>query len=158
MTSIATIEAAWTTYIFENADFLAISPNVLDHEYQDGSNTEIERLYTEGENGVGEVNFWEYAITRRELIDLAGGASRPEYEFDVDIQYTKQIRVDGTTQKTVIAAIETLTNLVRSELGSTWGSLYMRLANEVIPEQIKKEDVNGAACIRQAVRFTASRQ
>lgn len=158
MTSIADVETVWTTSIFENSDFLAISPNVLDHEYQDGSSTEIEGLYTEGENGLGEVNFWEYVITRSEKVLEIGGAIQPEYQFDVDIRLTKQVRVDGTTQKTVIAAIETLTNLVRTELGSTWGSLYMRLANEVTPEQITKEDVNGAACIRQAVRFTAFRE
>lgn len=158
MTSIETVEAVWISEIFENQDLLDISSNVLSFEYQDSSNTELEGLYSDAEDGLGELNFWEYVITRKERIVEAGGASRPEYQFDVDVQYTKALRVDGSTQKDVIAAIETLCNLVRTELGSTWGSLYVRISNEVLPEQIKKEEVNGTPCYRQAVRFTAFRE
>lgn len=158
MTSIAQVEAVWISEIFENQELLDISPNVLAYEYQDASNTEIEGLYTEGEDGLGELNFWEYSITRSERVAEVGGINNPEFQFDVDIQYTKALRVDGSTQKAVIGAIETLCNLVRSELGSTWSTLQVRIANEVIPEQIKKEDVNGTPCFRQAVRFTAFRE
>lgn len=155
MTSIATVEAVWVSNVFEHADILAITTKILDHEYQDESQTELEELYLEDTEGIGQLNFFEYSIGRAERIIEVGGQANPQYQFDVDVQYTKTQDVEGNAPSEVRAAIEILCNTVRSEMGATWGTLNAKTANEIIPEPIKKELVNGTPCYRHAVRFTA---
>ena len=158
MTSIADVEAVWVSNVFEHADILAITTSILDHEYQADTQTELEELYQEGALGIGELNFFEYEINKSEAIIEVGGAQAPEYKFDVDVRYTRALDVEGNTQKQVIAAIETLCDTVRTQMGATWGSLNARTALEITPAQITKEEINGTPCYRQSVRFTAFKQ
>jgi hypothetical protein len=155
MTSIPDVETVWSEKIFQHEDLLAISSNVIDHEYRQDSNAELEELYQEGTDGIGRLNFWEYVITKAEEVTEVGGQSRPQYQFNVDVQYTLEQDVAGTAQKIVVEAIETLCGLVRSELGGTWSTLDAKIANQVTPEPVQKDEINGTTVLRQAVRFTA---
>lgn len=150
MTTSAQVAAVWNTAVWQHEDIAGITTKVLNHEYTDDSEFEIDQL---SENG--ELNFFEYVVVRGERIVEIGGQSNPEYEFQVECRYTRQKDTEGEAHRAVVAAIETLCDTVRTELGASWGSLNVKTGLEVLPEQITSEQVNETACFRQVVRFNS---
>ena len=158
MIALADINAVWEL-VFEHQDMLAISESVLDFQYTDESQTEIEALMTMGSDGVGIVNFFEYLVEiRSETVIEMGGAQHPEAEIVVDVRYTKTLDPTGSTEREVKAAIETLRNTVRSELGSAWSALDVRTDPQITIGAVTREEINGALCVRQIATFRAFKQ
>lgn len=155
MTSIASVKAVWDQFIFEHADVLAITENIFNYEYTEDSQFEVERLYKHNSDGLGEINFFEYIIDRAERVVEVGGVLNPEYQFSVNVRYTKQIDTIGNAEAEVREAIETICNLVRTELGSSWQTLNAKTGLEVIPEAVTRQEINQTNCVRQIVNFTA---
>lgn len=158
MITRAQVEAVWKTSVFEHEDILALTTKILNHEHTDDSNTEIEDLYEMPADGIGEINFFEYEVSRGEQIIEVGGVSRPEYQLTVEVRYTRNKEIGGVNRRKVLSGIETLCNVVRTQLGSTWGTLDVRTSGEIIPEAITQEEVNNTPCYRQVVRFLAFKQ
>lgn len=155
MTAISDVKAVWVDRVFNHADIVEITENAINFEFTDDSQFEIERLYKINSDGLGEPNFFEYIIEKGERIVEVGGAAAPEYQFTVSVRYTRGQDTAGENEIAVRSAIETLCNVVRTELGTTWDTLNARTALEILPQPVTRETVNQTPCIRQVVQFTA---
>ena len=159
MTSIADVQAVWLAEVFQNSAITAITTNILDYQFVDESQAEVEQLYKHDGDGVGEINFFEYLVENpNETIIEVGGQANPEKQFVVDVRYTKALDVAGNAENEIKAAIETIKDTVRTELGATWSTLDVKTALEIITEGITREEVNQTLCVRQVVTFRASKQ
>lgn len=159
MTSIADVQAIWLSAVFENSNIIAITENILDYQYTDGSQTEIERLYKLGNDGIGIINFFEYLVDiSNERIVEVGGQASPEKEFVVDVRYTKTLDPNGLAESEVKEAIEAVKDTVRIGLGATWSTLNVKTDLVISTQAVTREEVNGSPCVRQIVTFRAFKQ
>jgi hypothetical protein len=114
-TSSETIRAKWRTKIWQHADILAVTTSILEQEITEVTHKEISRL-----RFATKINFFSFRV-RRGIETLMAGKYR--LRFFVDISYTKWADPDGANYNDVIDGIETVQDLVMSELGGTWDGL-----------------------------------
>lgn len=109
------VRAAWRTAIWEHADILALTDKIIEHDISEESHHELASLRFEQ-----KINFFAFRV-RRSVENLMGEKNR--LLFLVDISYTRWADPDGANYNEVLNGIETVQDLVISELGSNWGGV-----------------------------------
>ena len=110
------IKDEWTRAVFQNPLIQAISPIVLYHDI-----TEDAHLETSSIRYNQETNFWMFSCSRAPYAMSIGYAYRVNYSARV--VYTKKADPRGNAWFECIDAIETLQEVIITELGSQWGGL-----------------------------------
>lgn len=155
--ALSDVETVWEN-LFEHEDILAITDKILAYQYTEGSQSEVEGLYKENSEGIGELNFFEYIVEffQEQVIEV-GGQQSPERGVQVEVRYTKQLTPNSNTESEVKAAIETVLDTVRSGLGSDWG-INIRTDSTIAISAVAREPVNEVPCVRQIATFRAYKQ
>lgn len=110
----ATVRAAWAASVFANASITALTDKIYDYDVTLESTKEFSKLrYRQ------ELNFFTYVVTRAERVMIMG---QTEQIYTVRVRYTRQADVAGTVYKIVSDAFETIQDLARTALTTTWGS------------------------------------
>lgn len=110
------IRDEWKRAVFESPKIQAISPVVLYHDI-----TEDSHLETSSIRHNQQINFWAFTCSRAPYAMTLGYAFRVNY--NVRIVYTKRADPRGKAWFECIDAIETLQEVIITELGSQWGGL-----------------------------------
>lgn len=152
MTTSSDVFDTFIDNVFGHASIQAISPQVLSYEVFAESEYETQEIYHEE-----EINFFECIVTRGISYPLIGGASSPEYKFLVEIRYTREKDALGENASAVRDAIDTLVDVVFSELGHTFGGLVDYATAQEEPATITLEQVSGQDCFRSVTRFQGSK-
>lgn len=115
LVSSESVRQAWRTAIWEHADILALTDKIIEHDISEESHHELASLRFEQ-----KINFFAFRV-RRSVENLMGEKNR--LLFLVDISYTRWADPDGANYNEVLNGIETVQDLVISELGSNWGGV-----------------------------------
>ena len=146
MSTSAQVQAAWETAIWENASVLTITDKIFSFDITTLSEREVSRLFFDS-----EVNYFQYTVRRSEEVK---GTQQLEYQFIVDVQYTRKTDVDGDNWAAVRDAFETLISLVRSSLGVSWTQTVDFWRPQEGAVEISQIDFRNKPAHRGTYRFT----
>ena len=141
------IETAWEGAIWQHSDILEMTSNIYPYDVSAESEFDIDKLCLEG-----EVNFF-LAKTSRASEPILTQSTR--YTFQVQVEYyLQQTDIAESTYRTLRDRLETLDNLVLTQLGKTWTATvdYWPGGN---PQPIKEVTISGRRCWFGAIVYTA---
>jgi len=153
LTTSAAIEAAWVTSIWNNATILAITNQAHPFEINDQSEYELSLLAYGS-----RINFFEYLVTRATQYPIITGGSGTNQIFTVDVRYTLEHQADGSSYTDVRDTLETLIDLVNTDLSYTWGGTIDFYKTQEGPPQITQTAILERKVIRGQYSFTAQKQ
>lgn len=156
MTTSAQIRTNWNTYVFQNADILAITGKAYPYEVTEESEKEVADAYDSA-----NINFFEYVVSNSETsVNQIGGGygNSREQRFLVEVRYTKYAGTDGAAFNAVTDALETLLDTVREDLGATWQGLVDYVESPISIEPPQPATFNATPCFRAVARFSALKQ
>ena len=142
----ADIEAAWAEKIWSHGTILDITPRFYPYDVSAESEFDVEKLCDDG-----VVNFF-LAKTQRLAEPILTQQTR--YTFSVEVQYyLQQTDVAESTYQAVRDTLESLDDLVRSELGKTWdGTVDYTPGGR--PTPIRQVVISGRQCWTGSIVFT----
>lgn len=147
MTASSSIRSAWTTKIWGYPDIVAMTPNIFMYEVLADSQFTVANLYHEA-----EIRFFTCKVQRRsEPLPV----NQTRYTFSVTIEYYRQqTDVAESVYNDVQDHLETMDDLVRSQLGKTWNTTvdYYQGAQ---PIRIDSVRIDGKDCWRGGYVYTA---
>lgn len=150
MSTSAQVEAAWDAAIWTDSTILDITDKIYSFDVTTVSEKETGRL-----NFGSEVNYFQYTIRRAEAVV---GTQTLDYQFTVDVQYTRFHDVDGDNWTAVRDVFETLIALVRSDLGTSWSATVDYYRPQDGPLEISQIDFEGEPAWRGTYRFIGYQQ
>lgn len=118
MSTAAQIRTAWANNVWNNASITAITTKIYDREMPKDitgaqtTNSQKERLLYSY-----KYNFIEYVITKH---DDGGAIGQRKYSYDVNVLVNRQTDNDGTEHNACIDTLNTIFNVVNTNLGTTW--------------------------------------
>jgi len=116
LTRSETIREAWRTAIWDHADIQDITEVLIEHDISEDSFHELARLRS---TTTRDVNFFAFRVSRGIQYMINNKIS---LLFSINISYVRRADPDGLNYNLALDAIETLQELVVSELGTTWSS------------------------------------
>ena len=140
------VRTAWQSAVFEHATVAAVTDKVYAYDVSVESDLDAARLRYEG-----TINFFLYKVTRLHE-PLAFGTTR--YTFTVQVEYyLQQTDASASTFNTLVDRLEVVDDLVRSELGGTWGNTvdYYQGGR---PSPVTSVRIDNLACWRGAYTYT----
>lgn len=156
MTTSEQVEAAWEEKVLTHVAVAEFTPVyfLFDASEADESAFHLSRLYHEA-----QVNFFQLLVRRAgDPNQVAGGLDSTRYTFEVRVEYyLQQSDAPADTSRTHRARLEAVDDLVRTELRGRWGDTvdYWRAG---VPERQQKVVIDGRACWRGAIAYTAFKQ
>lgn len=143
----ADIEAVWLTAIWSHRTILDMTPIFFPYDVSVESEFDLDRLCYEG-----QVNFF-LAKTQRLAEPLIINQTR--YTFGVEVQYyLQQADISENTYPIVRDRLETLDDLVRSELSKTWeGTVDYSPGGR--PTPLRQVPIGGRQCWTGGIAYTA---
>lgn len=147
MTTSATIESAWETYVFKNAVVKAITPNAFPYEVTRESETELAALLHNQ-----AINFFTYKTSRTEQWI---GVNVLQESFLVEVAYYLEKDTSGEAWTAARNALETLAATVRTSLGDTWQGTVGYWEPQSEPPRLEETDIQGTPAWRGSFQFTA---
>lgn len=154
MTLSSTIEDAWKDAIWTDTTITDYTDKI--HKFRTTQDSEFEaaRYYYKS-----EINFIEAITTRAVALEqtakvLGGVAS---YEFNIEINYYKQIDPDGTTYNDVRDFFETLLSLMITNLGHTWTNTVDFWRPQTQKLDIIESLIDSRRCWRGVYNFTGTK-
>ena len=155
MTTSAQVRTNWDTYVFQNADILAITEKAFPYEVTEESEKEVADAYDST-----NINFFEYVVslTETNVNQISGSSLSRQQRFLVEVRYTKYAGTDGAAFNEVTDALETLLDTVRDDLGQTWQGLIDFVENPISIEPPRAARFNETDCFRAVARFSALKQ
>lgn len=156
MTWLEDIEEAFDEYVFQHVDVRAITERVLKYEFTDASERENKALFWKG-----ELNFFEFVVTRTATLPLIGGPTTTLDAVSAEVRYTiqkiSQSGNPGENYRRARDAISTVIDRVVDGLGTSWrGNVDYYLTQEN-PSEISESSIAGVECWRTIYRFRAER-
>jgi hypothetical protein len=141
------IEAAWASTLWSHPTIGLISEKLVTHEILIENEFDLEELCVDG-----SVNFFQ-AITLREGAGEITG--KVQYTFQVQVfYYLQEADADVSTWSTVRDARETLDDLVRTELGKTWGNTVDYYSGGKLVN-LNTVTIGGRVCWRGGITYLA---
>lgn len=147
------VRLAWLNTLFPHADVAAFTDKVFGYEITEVSESEIEDLYFEQ-----EVNFFECLVSREVESRIMGGGTGAQVKFTVEVRYTVQKDTAGEAHQAITDALETVTAVAESTLGSTWQSTVDFFHHQEGPPEIAAVDIAGTPCWRGSYKFFGTQQ
>lgn len=113
----STIRSAWNTAVWSHATIQAMTTSIYNYDITQQSSKETDKFFFSQ-----EINFFTYITTRRQVPTGGGlGANKQRmYEHDVLVRYYRQYDTTGSNFNAVIDNLESLENIVRTQLGTKW--------------------------------------
>lgn len=145
MSTAAQVEAAWVENIWQNATITAITPKIYGFNITDDSERETSRLIYQT-----ELNYIQYAVQRSNARAMT---SQLEYQFLVDVVYTRKFDVAGENWTAVRDFFDTLYALVHSSLGNSWDGTVDYWREQEGPAEITQIDFEGEPAWQGKYRF-----
>lgn len=115
ITRSSAILAEWKAKIWESSTIKSITESIVYHDITEDTHKELSSIRHNQ-----EINFFFFRV-RRSMTPQMGGKYR--VFFFADVVYTKYADPDGDTYVEVIDALETVQELVITDLGEQWGGL-----------------------------------
>jgi len=121
--SSATIRTAWNTGVFQHATITAITTKIYQYDVTAAvrSKPEAELFYYNQ-----KVNFFKQTVVRQARNNSLRGnnslATRYEYDIEVSYYLERDFAATAANYNLAIDRIETMDDLVRTQLGKTWSS------------------------------------
>lgn len=151
MTTSEGIRDAWKDNIWDNATIVAITDKAFSFDATipaaQVASSEITRLMY-GQ----EINFFQYHVTRSVPRYLIGGSA--EYQFQVRVEYFREVNTNGTNRNECADALETLMSEVLSDLGDTWDSTVDFWRPQETPYEISTVTLDGKQVWKGTTTFT----
>jgi len=148
--TIATIEAAWDLSVWSHASVRAITEQVLKYEFTDSSERENSRLFYRG-----ELNFFEFVLTRSANRPLIGGANKQFSVYAAEVRYTIAKDSDGANFRKARDAMITVVDRVHLGLSHSWNATIDYYDNQEAPSEILEAQIAGVDAWRTVFRFRA---
>lgn len=152
MSTAAAIENVWDTYIWDNATISAYSDIVFEQEISDITSTDMADLEC-----AGEINFFEFVVSRNHLPFEIGSSTAVTYEYRVDIRYTREQDAERLNYQRVRDALIDIETKVHTALGSTWQGTVDFYQPQSEPASINEATVADKACWRGIYSFKATK-
>jgi hypothetical protein len=144
------IETEWDRYVWQHVDVRAITEQVLKYEFTDDSERENERLFWKG-----ELNFFEFVVTRTATRPLIGGNATNLNLYSAEVRYTVRKDPDGVNFRKARDAISTVIDRVHLGLGHSWQDTIDYYESQEAPSEILETQVAGVDAWRTVYRFRA---
>ena len=114
MSTSTLIRAAWKTFVFDQDDIQAITPNIYDYDITQNSQHELKKLRHDQ-----EINFITYTVSRTTIGELIGART---YKYRVEVNCFREVDRTGSNYKAASDLFETITDNVVTTLGTSWSS------------------------------------
>ena len=152
MSTVAAIENVWDTHVWDTATITAYSDIVFEHEISDNSSVDMADLEL-----AGEINFFEFIVSRNHIPFEIGSATAVTYEYRVDIRYTREQDPERLNFQLVRDALIDIETLVHTALGSTWQTTVDFYTPQAEAASINEATVADKACWRGIYSFKATK-
>lgn len=146
----AEIETKWDALVWQHVDVRAISEKVLKYEFTDASEAENSKLFWKG-----ELNFFEFVVTRTATRPLIGGNSTNLNTYNAEVRYTVAKDANGNNFRKARDAISTVLDRVHLGLGHSWQDTIDYYQEQDTPSEILETQVAGVDAWRTIYRFRA---
>lgn len=146
MTGSEAIRVAWRDAIWTNADVLALTDKIIEHDLSEETHVELSSIRFNQ-----EINFFAFRV-RRAIEPLMGEKNR--LLFLVDISYTMQADPSGVNYNLVLDGIELIQDLVFSELGSRWTNTVGGSAPQAGPPNISVSTIGDEKVFKADYQYT----
>jgi hypothetical protein len=152
VTASKAVRDAWNAAIWPHPSIAAMTDKVFLHDVSQESEFELAKLYSEADGEGPRLNFFLCIVTRRQepLICL-----QTRYTFVVEVQYyLQQTDNPESTQNTLVDRLEAVDDLVRPELGATWGGTVEYYQGGV-PQKLALVTIDNRKCWKGGYTYTA---
>lgn len=155
MSTSAQIETAWTAAIWNHATIQTITDKIHKFEVTQDTEFEVSKLYQNQ-----KVNFFEVLTGRAQDYNETAGTigETVRYRYEVIINYYREIDTSGAAWTAVRDAMETLFNLVRTELGDSWSNTVETWRPDANISSIVSDTVSNKKVWKGTYRFFAQKQ
>ena len=152
MTTSASLETQWDTYVWSHEDIEEITEKVYFYAVTEDSEFELEKLFKDG-----ELNFFQCLIARESLKEVT---QRVRHKFTAEISYyrTKSEDPTGLNWTAVRDAFETLYDTVQSSLGESWNETVDYWEPQEGPPEIVEVQLGSEKVWRGSYRFFAYKE
>lgn len=150
MSTAAQVRTAWKTKIFDNATVQAITTSIYDQRMErDGSTSQLALLKYQQ-----EYNWIEYTVQR---FPNGGAIGQRRWEYVVNVSLHRELQPNSDNHEITLDNMETISNLVISQLGYTWNSTVDRWIDVAAAPSVDELDIGGKRIVLVAQEFRAEK-
>ena len=154
MSSSADVRTAWQDNIWTDKAIAPMTSKVFLYDVSVDSAFNMAELYYGAPGKYPTINFF-LCLVRRQHEPLIMGNTR--YTFQVTVQYyLQQEESSSNTYNTLVDRLETVDNLVRSNLGGSWGNT-VDFYNGGTPQDISVVTIDNKACWRGGFTYLGTK-
>jgi len=154
MSSSADVRTAWQEKVWADKAVGAMTSKTFMYDVSVDSAFNMAELYYAAPNKYPTINFF-LCLVRRRHEPLIMGNTR--YTFQVTVQYyLQQEESSSNTYNTLVDRLETVDNLVRSNLGGSWDGT-VDFYNGATPQDISVVTIDNKACWRGGFVYTGTK-
>lgn len=144
------VRTAWKAAIWDNKAVKAMTNKAFLHDVSVDSAFNVAELYYGAPGKYPTINFFLCLVTRRHEPQIMGNT---RYTFEVVVQYyLQQEENSSSTYNTLVDRLETVDDLVRTELTGTWNDT-VDYYNGGVPEGISVVTIDNKACWKGGFRY-----
>jgi hypothetical protein len=154
MSTSSEVRAAWETKIWQNKTVTAITPRIFMYDVSVDSSFNMAELYFGAPGKYPIINFF-LCLVRRQHQPLIMGNTRYTFEVRVDY-YLQQEENSSSTYNTLADRLETVDDLVRTELTGNWDNT-VDFYNGGVPQEISVVTIDNKACWRGGFTYQGTR-
>jgi hypothetical protein len=143
MSSSEVVRAAWQDKIWQHKDVRAMTPRTFLYDVSIDSAFNVANLYYGAPGKYPTINFFLCLVRRQHEPQIMGNT---RYTFQVQVQYYLQQEENSSSTYNILAdRLETVDDLIRTELTGTWDNT-VDYYNGGVPNDISVVTIDNKAC------------